>query len=157
MHSSDDLIFISNEAKKSIQGETVGLIDDLLRNLGDHDTLRQMERVTRLRYSLKNHYDRNNQRKLKDVMFLDLSLESYLRSLAEKIIHIDIGFDSYIREAAIILSNLTLSYEWDELSVCKDDWDKLVQSISKDMHEDNARKLKSVVDRVKQSLGEVND
>jgi alpha-glucan, water dikinase len=41
--------------------------------------------------------------------------------------------------------------------VCKDDWDKIVQVNSKDMTEDNARKLKSVFDRVKQSLGEVND
>ncbi len=43
-------------------------------------------------------------------MFLDLALESYLRALTERIIHIDIGFDAFIREAAIILSNLCLSY-----------------------------------------------
>jgi hypothetical protein len=85
-----------------------------------------MERISKIRYSLKNHFDKNNQRKLKDVMFLDLALESYLRQLTEKIIHIDIGFDAYIREAAIILSNLTLSYEWNELAVCKEDWDNLV-------------------------------
>lgn len=84
-------------------------------------------------------------------------MESYLRQLTEKIIHIDIGFEAYIREAAIILSNLVLSYKWDELNFCKEDWDQLVQSNAKNMNEDNARKLKSVVDRVKQSLGEVND
>ena len=93
--------------------------------------------------------DKGNRGKLKDVLFLDLGLESYLRALAERIIHIDIGFDAYIREAAIILSNLCLSYEWNELNVCKEDWDKLVQSTCKDMNEDNARKIKSVVDRVK--------
>jgi hypothetical protein len=90
-------------------------------------------------------------------MFLDLALEAYLRGLTEKIIHIDIGFESYIREAAIILSNLVLSYSWEELAYCKEDWDKLVFTNCKDMNEDNARKLKSVVDRVKQSLGEVTD
>jgi hypothetical protein len=59
-------------------------------------------------------------------MFLDLALEGYLRSLTESIIHIDIGFEAYIRETAIILSNLVISYEWEELNVCKEDWDKIV-------------------------------
>ena len=90
-------------------------------------------------------------------MFLDLGLESYLRALTEKIMNIDLGFESFVREGAIILSNLLLSYEWKELQVCKEDWDKLVSTVCKDMQQDNARKLRSVVDRVKQSLGEVND
>jgi hypothetical protein len=70
--------------------------------------------------------DKGNRTKLKDVIFLDLALEGYLRALAERIIHIDIGFEAYIREAAIILSNLALSYKWDELQICKEDWDKVV-------------------------------
>ena len=84
-----------------------------------------MERVSALRFNLRNHQDHNNHKKLKDVMFLDLGLESYLRQLTERIMHIDIGFDAYIREIAIILSNLSISYEWNELNACKDDWDKL--------------------------------
>jgi hypothetical protein len=70
--------------------------------------------------------DRGNQRKLKDILFLDLGLESYLRALTERIIHIDIGFEAFVRETAIILSNLCLSYQWNELNVCKEDWDKIV-------------------------------
>lgn len=53
-----------------------------------------MERISKLRYNLNQyHMDRNNKAKLKDVMFLDLGLETSLRALAEKIIHIDIGFE----------------------------------------------------------------
>ena len=117
-----------------------------------------MDRVTRLRYNLNQHHmDRGNTRKLKDIMFLDLGLEVYLRLLTERIMHIDIGFDGYVREAAIILNNLSLSYQWNELLVCKEDWEKLVMPLSKSMNEESARKIKSVTDRVKQSLGEVND
>jgi hypothetical protein len=101
--------------------------------------------------------DRGNTRKLKDIMFLDLGLEVYLRLLTERIMHINIGFDGYVREAAIILNNLSLSYQWNELLVCKEDWEKLVMPLSKSMNEESARKIKSVTDRVKQSLGEVND
>jgi hypothetical protein len=62
-----------------------------------------------------------------------------------------------VREVSIILQNLCLSYTWKELKFCKDDWEILVRVISKDLHEDNARKVKSVIDRLKQALGEVND
>lgn len=49
LHSSGDLELLSNEAKGSVGGDTKGMIDDLLKNFGDSDTLRQMDRVTRLR------------------------------------------------------------------------------------------------------------
>jgi N-dimethylarginine dimethylaminohydrolase len=117
-----------------------------------------MERVSKLRHNLNQyHYDKGNRSKLKDIMFLDLGLEAYLRALTERIMHIDIGFESYIREAAIVMSSLVLSYKWEELSACKQDWDQIVMPFSKQINEDNARKIKSVIDRVKNSLGEVND
>jgi hypothetical protein len=71
--------------------------------------------------------------------------------------HIDIGFQGYIREISQILGNLVLSYQWSELKICRDDWDILVKTMSQDMFLDNARKVKSVVDRLKHALGEVND
>ena len=130
------------------------MIDDLLRNFGDHDAVRQMDRVTKLRHNLNQyHMDRGNFRKLKDIMFLDLGLEAYLRLLTERIMHIDIGFEGYVREAAIILNNLSFSYQWTELSVCKEDWEKLVLPLASQqgggMNEENAKKIKSVTDRVK--------
>jgi len=158
MHSSGDLSLLSNEAKKHLGGEAHRMIDDMLRNFDDGDTLRQMERVNALRYHLHQHHmDRGNIGKLKDIMFLDLGLESYLRGLTERIMNVDIGFEGFIREASIIVSSLVLSYQWSELGSIKEDWDKLVVPIHRDMHEDNARKLKSVLDRIKQSLGEIND
>lgn len=102
--------------------------------------------------------DRGNHRKLKDVLFLDLGLELYLRVLTEGIMHIDIGFEAYVREVGIILGNLVMSFQWSELAFCKDDWEKLVMPLARgEVSEDNARKFKSVMDRLKQSLGEVTD
>jgi hypothetical protein len=43
-------------------------------------------------------------------MFLDLGLESYIRVLTERIMHIDIGFEAFVREASIILNNISLTY-----------------------------------------------
>ena len=104
-----------------------------------------------------HHYDRNNTNKLKDICFLDLALEAYVRKLTERIMHIDIGFEAYVREVSIILNNLALSYQWDEIKYCRDDWNVLVQLLSRNMNEDNARKVKSVIDRLKQMLSEVNE
>lgn len=91
------------------------------------------------------------------MIFLDLCLEGTIRKLTEKIMHIDIGFHGYVREISNILNNLCLSYKWSELVICRDDWDNLVKSLSQDLNQENARKMKSVLDRVKQSMGEVND
>ncbi len=118
---------LSNEAKQHVGNDTKGMMDDILGNFGDHDTLRQMERVTRLRWNLNTyHLDRGNLRKLKDILFLDMGLESYVRTLTERIMHIDIGFEGYVREASIILNNIVMSYQWLELGAVKEDWEKLV-------------------------------
>ncbi len=73
-----------------------------------------MERVTRVRQLLnKDHLNEHcNNQKTKDVIFLDLCLEGYIKTLADKIMHIDIGFEAYVREVGILLANLTLSYRW---------------------------------------------
>ena len=70
-----------------------------------------MDRTLALRNNLcANHHDKYNIGKLKDVLFLDLCLESYTRQLTERIMHIDIGFEAYLREVSILLNNLVLTY-----------------------------------------------
>ena len=66
-------------------------------------------------------------------------------------------FKVYLQEIGIILNNLCLSYQWVELQYCRDDWNSIVLSLSNNFTEDNARKVKSVVDRLKVAMGCVND
>jgi hypothetical protein len=40
MHSSGDLQILSNEAKRHLGGDTCGMIDDVLKNFNDTDTMR---------------------------------------------------------------------------------------------------------------------
>jgi hypothetical protein len=48
-----------------------------------------MNRVYKLRQNLlSNHLSQNNIKKLKDIIYLDIGLEAYLRQLTEKIMHI---------------------------------------------------------------------
>mmetsp|Transcript_7821 Transcript_7821/g.13107 ORF Transcript_7821/g.13107 Transcript_7821/m.13107 type:complete len:574 (-) Transcript_7821:376-2097(-) len=158
MHSSDDMNMLIDEAKGHVGGDTHHLMSDIQCNFKDQDAIRQMERVLALRSNLcHNHMDRNNSGKLKDIVFLDLCLESYTRTLTERIMHIDIGFGAYIRELGLILNNLCLSYGWLELKYVRDDYEMLVKTLVGSLNEENARKVKSVIDRIKNGLGEVND
>ena len=80
MHSSDDLNMLIEEARRHVGGDTHNLMNDIQQNFNDHDVIRQMDRVYSLRANLVHHHlDRNNVAKLKDVIFLDLCLESYTR------------------------------------------------------------------------------
>jgi alpha-glucan,water dikinase len=71
--------------------------------------------------------------------------------------HIDIGYEGYIHEVTLLLKNLALSFKWEELGYLKDDWQNIVVTIGKNLTEDNARRVKSVIDRVKSALAEVNE
>lgn len=100
MHSSGDLELLTSEARRHVSGDTIGLMDEVLKYYNDHDVLKQIDRVTSLRVNLHAHHlDRKNSGKLKDIMFLDLGLEGYLRALTERIMAYDLGCDNYIREA----------------------------------------------------------
>ena len=82
-----------------------------------------MNRALALRENLvTNHISHNNIKKLKDIIYLDISLEAYMRQLTEKIMHIDMNFSVYIQEISIIMNHLCLSYQWIELQYCRDDW-----------------------------------
>lgn len=76
--------------------------------------------------------------------------------------HNKLDIIGYARQVGIFLDNLILSYgtHWTELKTCKDDLQVLVlDELAKtegNLTEDSARKMKSVFDRIKGALGEVN-
>ena len=84
-----------DEARSHIGGEGSNAINEVMANFSDHDTLRQMERVTHTRSILaKDHLNQHqNNNKIRDVLFLDLCLEGYVKTLSDRIMHIDIGFE----------------------------------------------------------------
>ena len=97
---------------------------------------------------------------MRDVLFLDLCLEGYIKTLSDRIMHIDIGFEAYVRQVGILMTNLALSYRWTEIKVCLDDWNNMAQGLCHGgaiNNMDNARKVKSIMDRIRQLMGEVND
>ena len=81
---------ISNEECRNNLGDKNGIFEEIIRCKDDNNVLNQIGRVTHGREVL---YDmiRNNLNdifKLRDYLFLEISLESYVRQLVEKILHI---------------------------------------------------------------------
>jgi hypothetical protein len=110
-----------------IDGESQGMLGEIFNNYHHWDTLKQMGRVTALRYRLiKFNLDLGNNDKLKAVLYLDLALEALFRTLIEKILHVDIGYENFVGEVSMILTNLTLSYNWEEIAICLEDWNNIV-------------------------------
>ena len=120
-----------DEARYAIEHDGNNAVNDVMANFNDHDTLRQMERVTKIRQILHSKYLNQNQdnNKIKDVLFLDLCLESYCKTLCDRIIHIDIGFEAYVRQVGILLANLSMSFRWKEIQICRDDWKNLAMGL----------------------------
>ena len=91
---------------------------------------------------------------------MDLCLEGYIKTLSDRIMHIDIGFEAYVRQVGILLANLALSYRWSEIKVCLADWRDLASGLCQGgniNNEDNARKVKAIMDRIRCLMGDIND
>lgn len=92
------------------------------------------------------------------MLFLDLALQQYIKTLADRIIHLDIGFEALMREVHIIVRNLSMTYRWEELQVCVKDFE-LALRLTGDLQagrgdiQDTSRKIKSITDRLRQVLG----
>jgi alpha-glucan,water dikinase len=138
---------------KAIQDNIVHAKD----NIGK--ILDQMGRVTKFRIALhKTYATSNDMDTYRELMFLDIALDYYVRQLVEKIIHLKLDTNSLFKEIEFLLDNLALSYDWLELDVCKKEFSAVKDQVLKcDKDYTAALRVKSIVDRIKRFLGEVID
>ena len=130
VHSATDIGIMANQARSHLH-ELNSLIDEILHNIHHWDVLKQMGRVTHFRTQIKPKLNNPNVYVFRDLLFLDIALQFYVRNLVEKIIHCDIGFHNYVNELQMILQNLCLTYNWIELHICKSEWNQIVIPASK--------------------------
>jgi len=172
VHSSSDLDLMFNSAKYAL-GNEYKKIEEIISNKNDWDTIKQMHRVsdgriglTDLIYSIAGGQS-PDLHKLRDLLFLDLALENYMRQLVEKIIHINLEFDLYIDEISLILKNTLTNFKnYEELKHTANDWFKVVELLKKSLSDKslsaeqkriNVLKIKSVADRLGRYLSHVID
>ena len=163
VHASTDL-FMSFESCRNYIGRTgISIMEQIIQNKDDNNcngVIKQIQRVTELRAILQQviYFYLDNNTILREVLFLDLSLEVYVRQLVEKIIHIKIEYKSYIEEISYILKNIKISYcNFSEFNLCYEDWTKIVEKLTNDNSLEAALKVKSVISRLNRVLSSVID
>ena len=160
VHASTDLIMTYESCKGIIGGGACHKMDEILRNKETNDVIGQLRRVAELREELDGVIRREigNNGKLREVLFLELSLEVYVRQLVEKVIHIKLDYKSYINEIALVLRNIKISYpNYKEFNLCYEDWKNIVEPLMNDQSKDASLRVKSVISRLSRLLTSVID
>ena len=163
VHASTDL-FMSFESCRNYIGRTgINLMEEIIRRKDENNcqqVIAQIKRVTELRDILQQViiFFMDSNTILREVLFLDLSLEVYVRQLVEKIIHIKLDYKMYIEEITYILKNIQVSYfNFTEFNLCYEDWKNIVQKLVNDNSLEASLKVKSVISRLNRVLSSVID
>jgi len=166
VHASNDLNIMFDSARYVLQSSPdFYKFEEIIRNKNDWDTLKQIYRVTDGRDLLNKiiYGNLRDSNKLRDLLFYDICLESYLRQLIEKIIHINLEFGHYVSEITAILKNLVISYRIKEIRLCLDDWLNVAENLKSNVTNNNNKtlesslKIKSVADRLSRILTHIID
>ena len=160
VHASTDLIQTYDQCKYIIGSD--GKFEEILKNKNDKYVVNQIRRVTEGRETLYNIIRNNlkDGKKLRDLLFFELSLEIYVRQLVEKIIHIYLNYQQYIDEINLIIRNIKISYpNFIEFNICLDDWFNVVEKFKNENNfsKEAMLKVKSVVSRFNRLLSNVID
>ena len=103
VHASTDLYMTYEGCKNYIGNNAINKMEEILKNKEREEIIPQLKRVTELREELdkiiKDLINKGDNMKLREVLFLEISLELYVRQLVEKMIHIKLDFQEYSYKA----------------------------------------------------------
>ena len=162
VHASTDLLMTYEGCKNYIGNNAINKMEEILNNKETTDIIPQLNRVANLREELdkiiKDLINKGDNNKLREVLFLEISLEIYVRQLVEKMIHIKLDFKNYISEISIVLKHIQISFpNFSEFNICYQDWNNIVIPLIEDDSTDSALKIKSVLSRLSRLLTSVID
>ena len=162
VHASTDLVMTYEGCKNYIGNNAINKMEEILKNKESNEIIPQLNRVAELREELdkiiKDLINKGDNNKLREVLFLEISLEIYVRQLVEKMIHIQLDFKDYISEISIVLKHIKISFpNFSEFELCYQDWNNIVKPLINDDSIDSALKIKSVLSRLSRILTSIID
>ncbi|MDY6954201.1 MAG: hypothetical protein SWE60_22070, partial [Thermodesulfobacteriota bacterium] len=113
-----------------------------------------VETITKGRRWLQQHMGRDH-RRTRDLLFLDLALEDYLRLVVERNLHVKLSAKELVALIAMAMENLLLSKGDEELQYCFSHWAGLKERTVAE--EKWALEAKAVLDRLSRGLGAMID
>jgi len=162
VHASTDLLMTYEGCKNYIGNNAINKMEEILKNKETTDIIPQLKKVAELREELgkiiKDLINKGDNMKLREVLFLEISLETYVRQLVEKMIHIKLDYKDYISEISIVLKHIKLSFpNFSEFNLCFEDWNNIVIPLLENESQDSALKIKSVLSRLSRILTSIID
>ena len=162
VHASTDLLMTYEGCKNYIGNNAINKMEEILKNKETTDIIPQLKKVAELREELgkiiKDLINKGDNMKLREVLFLEISLETYVRQLVEKMIHIKLDYKDYISEISTVLKHIKLSFpNFSEFNLCFEDWNNIVIPLLENESQDSALKIKSVLSRLSRILTSIID
>jgi alpha-glucan,water dikinase len=125
VHSGTDLESAFNAARYSLTEDANELLASMLQQREMSD-VSLAGRITVARGILNGLLTTNSDvGRVRDILFLDLALEEFLRVVAERNIHLSMSGDQLVELISMVLLNLRFSYGDYEFLECSREWDRL--------------------------------
>jgi alpha-glucan,water dikinase len=149
-HSGTDLETAINAARGQLDGGLQGLLGYIWdkRNDTNVSPVELVGKITEARRRLSNQFTHSGA--VRELLYLDLALEQFVRGIIERNIHLKLEAKQLTDLIALVLENVTLSYEDPELAACSRHWARLQSLAAFDA--EWSRHAKSVADRIGRAL-----
>jgi alpha-glucan,water dikinase len=158
VHTASDVVQLINDSIGML-GNLSGVLNEIRSNIGHWDTILQLRRVTAARLALQAELDHSDVGRYRDIVFLDIGLEIYARTLCEKIIHLDLNVKHWMDMLALYLEHASTLGRDEEVNLTIQDWKaihaKYVNSF--ESNGDHCLIMKAGLDRVMRLLGRFVD
>ena len=128
VHSGTDLGTAIHAARYLFDAEMHGLMNFIWRHQDGREisVCTLVEKITEARRRLTGRFkeDSNN---VRDLLFLDLSLEDFLRVVVERNLHLKLSGDQLVELIGMVLENVCFSNDDDEFAHCLRHWARLME------------------------------
>lgn len=125
VHAGTDLGSVIHAASHLFDPEMQGLLDFIWHHRDDPQIplCVLVEKITEGRRRLRSFLEAKQS--VRDLLYLDLALENFLRTVVEGNIHTHLSGDLLVELITLVLENLTLSHDHQELTYCLRQWQRL--------------------------------
>ncbi len=158
VHAGTDLEGAAEAAGYLMDYEMRDLLDLIFRARHDASVpvLKIAGTITRLRQLFNERMGNDKDKyRIREMIYIDLALEDYLRVIVERNIQEHIPMDELVEFISLMLENQIYSYGNFELSTCAVHWKKL--KAAEQTGQDRALHSKSVLDRLGRAIADLSD
>ncbi|NOY39356.1 MAG: hypothetical protein GXO95_03790 [Nitrospirae bacterium] len=154
VHSGTDLESAINAARYLLDDEASGMLEFIWKHKDNSRTevVELVDRITQVRRILNRllNTEKDNAR-VRDILYLDLALEEFLRVIVERNIHSRMEVKELVELVSLVLENVRFFYDSEEFSACLREWKRL--KAASPLTRDRALHAKAVLDRIGRAIG----